>query len=101
MALFFGTAVSFQVLTITKTRSEVIGDVKELQFLCLDGHNSVVALHGVLDEVPLGQVGKARSPFQYIEKRKYLCRRLPAVPESMGRQRHEDQSVRPSTIYPR
>jgi hypothetical protein len=52
MALFFGTAVSFQVLTITKTSSEVIGDVKELQLLCLDGHKSVVALHGVLDEVP-------------------------------------------------
>jgi hypothetical protein len=58
MALFLGTAVSFQVLTITKTRSEVIGDVKELQLLCLDGHKSVVALHGVLDEVPLDQVGK-------------------------------------------
>jgi hypothetical protein len=56
MTLFFGTAVNIQVLTITKTRSEVIGNVKKL--LCLDGHKSVAALHGVLDEVPLGQVGK-------------------------------------------
>jgi hypothetical protein len=58
MTLFFGTAVSFQVLTITKTSSEVIGDVKKLQLLCLDCHKSVVAPHGILDEVPLGQVGK-------------------------------------------
>jgi hypothetical protein len=42
MTLFFGTAVSFQVLTITKTSSEVIGDVKELQLLCLDGHKRML-----------------------------------------------------------
>jgi hypothetical protein len=80
LPVFFGTAVSFQVLTITKTSSEVIGDVKELQLLCLDGHKSVGSL------------------FQYIEKRKYLCRRLPDVPDSMGRQRHEDHERVPDLV---
>ena len=56
--LLFCTLVSFQLLTITKTPGKVIADVEKLQLLCLDGHTSVVALHGVLDEVPLGQVGK-------------------------------------------
>ena len=47
-----------------------------------------------MDDVP-GQTQRqpappSRSLFQYIEKRKYLCRRLPAVPESMGRQQHEN-----------
>jgi hypothetical protein len=50
----FCTLVSFQVLTITKTPGKVIADVEKLQLLCLDGHKSVVALHDVLDEVPLG-----------------------------------------------
>ena len=53
-----------------------------------------------MDDVP-GQTQRqpappSRSLFQYIEKRKYLCRRLPA--ESMGRQRHEDHERVPGLV---
>jgi hypothetical protein len=39
--LLFCTLVGFQVLTVTKTRSQVVGDVKKLQLLCLDTHEIV------------------------------------------------------------
>jgi hypothetical protein len=52
------TFIGFQVLTITKTRSNVVGDVQELQRLCLDAHEVVVSLHGMLDPLALHQLCK-------------------------------------------
>ena len=57
-ALLLRTFISFQVLTITKTKSHVVGDVQELQRLCLDAHEVVVSLHGILDHLALHQLCK-------------------------------------------
>jgi hypothetical protein len=48
-SLLLRTFIGFQVLTITKTRSHVAGGVQELQRICLDAHEVVVSLHGMLD----------------------------------------------------
>jgi hypothetical protein len=56
--LLFCTLVGFQVLTVTKTRSQVVGDVKKLQLLCLDTHEIVVPFHGMLDLVTVHQSSK-------------------------------------------
>jgi hypothetical protein len=37
-SLLLRTFIGFQVLTITKTRSHVVGDDQELQRLCIDAH---------------------------------------------------------------
>jgi hypothetical protein len=50
--------IGFQVLTITKTRSHVAGGVQELQRICLDAHEVVVSLHGMLDRLALHQLCK-------------------------------------------
>jgi hypothetical protein len=44
--------------TITKTRSQVDGDVEKLQLLCLDTHEIVVLFHGILDLVTVQQSSK-------------------------------------------
>jgi hypothetical protein len=46
------------VLTITKTRSQVGGDVEKLQLLCLDTHEIVVPFHVILDFVTVHQSSK-------------------------------------------
>jgi hypothetical protein len=49
------TSTSLQELTVAESRSHVVGDVQELQRLCLDAHKVVVSLHGILDPLALHQ----------------------------------------------
>ena len=56
-AFLFGTSISFQELGIAKSRSQIVRNVQKFQMLRFETHE-VVAFHGKLDMILLGQERK-------------------------------------------
>jgi hypothetical protein len=56
------TFIGLQELTVAETRCQIIGNVQQLQHLCLDAHEVVVSPHGMLDPLALHQFCKNPGP---------------------------------------